>query len=193
MANGDDGYTNGGGGGSVWWELQVSEAERINHEPPPKVTGDKHRKRRDGHGPFRLSGWDKFTHILADRPGTIDGDPADGHDQFEDQGDGYFVITIDDASTIRRVEVEGNRLRLYVPVNAPLPLDPQGNPQRNQRQVRLAWGLRSAVDRNKQAAFGWGGWNALRAWLLGAEGKAVDASLPRASIEVHRDELATTV
>ena len=136
--NGDDGYVDGGGGGSVWWEVAVSEGKLTSGtkgeftEVCPDDRFKPHRPPQANHGRYMLTGHDSFRERTA-----------------KSEEIGYFEITIFDAPTIHRVEVDrnGRTLRIYVPI---LRAD-KDNPQ-----YKVSWGLREkmgplAWDRLKAA------------------------------------------
>lgn len=125
MANGDDGYVDGGGGGSVWWEMAVSEGQLYSTEV---VNLKGHPPRKDGHTAYKLRGRDSYTEQPGPNP-----DP---------RGDALIVVTIPDVQDITRIEFVGNALRLYMPVAAGI------NPV---RQFSIRWGIRKVVQR----AFNW--------------------------------------
>lgn len=186
--NGDDGYVDGGGGGSVWWELNVSEATNVNPALPQNLPAG-HRPRKNGYRAYMISnGRDKYTeHQAGDQVGGSS-TPLPANDPLiTGQGSGYFVVIIDDASTIQRIEVDAsNRMRIYVPVNQV----PPG--QNGPRQASLRWGLRTVA---RVTAPGQGGaltWARLRQALLGggAVDTGVDPSAEAAIAEVVADSAA---
>lgn len=161
--NGDDGYSDHGGGGSTWWRLRVSEATGIVHESAVVASQGNHRTRKDGHSSFLFSGSDKFTELDPARPDHMIGGArvSATHPEFVGQGKGYFVVTIDNATQIERIEIQGETLRVYLPI-----VTPPGH--QRVRQVSLKWGLR---------VFGAGDgapgmWAAVKAKLLGSAGVA---------------------
>lgn len=126
MANGDDGYVDTGGGGSVWWKLRVSEGHQFG------TTLDEHvdMARATGKAAYLLSGHDSY----AEEGKVVDG------------AAGYYVVTIADASQARIVAA-GNTLRVYLPVQeqAPaLPDDERDIQHADGRvpQIRVRWGVR---------------------------------------------------
>ncbi len=122
--NGDDGYVDGGGGGSVWWETGISEGQVYSAEV---VNLNGHTRRKDGHTAYRLRGYDSFTERRDDgRP-----DP---------RGDGYIVVTITDVEDIRRIEFVGRALRLY------LPIETRDRDAPRLRQFSVRWGLRKVAQ-----------------------------------------------
>ena len=136
--NGDDGYTNGGGGGSVLWEFHVSEVNADLHLEE-RIHPPDHRPRKSGYKAWHANGVDTYTeHTKGDTVGevTLTGE----EDLVTGQGSGYFVLVIDDAREIKRIEIEppreggAQRIRIYVPVA-----------KAKGRQVSLRWGLRRAV------------------------------------------------
>ena len=135
--NGDDGYADAGGGGSVWYEFQVSETDT----PPavgPAPGGRGHRPRKNTRAGYVVQrGKDTYAeHSAGDRVG---GSPvglpaADPLIAF--QGTGYLELIVDDATQIERIEVgPGNSLRLFVKVAPPAVIP-------GPRQASLRWGLR---------------------------------------------------
>src|SRR5687767_10550042 len=135
--NGDDGYTNGGGGGSVWCEFHVSEsAERPSRKQVDHPAG--HRPRKEDHEGWVIRAHDKYTkHRANDEIKGMSGKLPGNHPLITQQGEDYFVLIVDDARQIHRVEVDGNSLRIYVPIiDSKLPAGQQP------RQVSLRWGLR---------------------------------------------------
>jgi hypothetical protein len=123
--NGDDGYVDGGGGGSVWWEVAVSEG-RLRSETKGEFTEvcpdnrfNPHRPPQANHGRYMVTGHDSFRESSA-RP---------------EDGIGYFEITIFDARTIHRFELDqnGRTLRIYVPI---------ADANKDQPQYKVSWGLR---------------------------------------------------
>jgi hypothetical protein len=123
--NGDDGYVDGGGGGSVWWETSVSEGELYSTQ---LVNLNGHTARKDGHTAYRLRGYDSFT----ERKNGKKADP---------RGDGYIVVTITDVNDIKRIEFVGSALRLF------LPIDGRGRDEPRVRQFSVRWGLRKVAQR----------------------------------------------
>jgi len=133
MSNGDDGYSNGGGGGSVWWEVEVSEGKFLNANkgdftetcPDPKHTTK--RPALPNHGRFSVTGHDSF------REASIN--PATEA--------GYFEITIFDPAQICQIDVDPafRTLKIYLPIST-------GNKPVMQYSVK--WGIR-----DKMACVGW--------------------------------------
>jgi hypothetical protein len=182
--NGDDGYTNGGGGGSVLWEFHVSEVnadlsltERIH---PPD-----HRPRKAGYKALHASGVDTYTeHKKGDKVGTNGATTGEvtltGEEEFvKGQGSGYFVMVIDDARDIKRIEIDppgpggAQRVRIYVPVA-----------KSKGRQVSLRWGLRRAVGEAVQ-------WGSLLKGLLSGGAVQIDRTAPTVEGPLEGDNAAT--
>lgn len=168
MANGDDGYADAGGGGSVWCDFHVSE---VGDEPEwdDANTGPGHRARKKDHKAYGVKTVvDKYTeHKVGDDVKGHGPLPA-GHPLLTSQGAGYFVLIVDKASQIERIEIEGDTLRVYVPIKPN---------EEHVRQVSLRWGLR-VFDRGDALR---DMWTALRAALLGVAGVAEVP--PRVSVE----------
>ena len=171
MANGDDGYADTGGGGSVWCDFQISEVD-IDKGPEPKLKvfqadGSGHRPRKKKHEAYRLAMshvMDKFTELKGgDKIKGRDEPLEDGDDLITKQGKGYFVLIVDKATQIERVEIEGETLRIYLPIVNPVPAPPPG---KRVRQASLRWGLRDPK------LLGNSMWASLKAALLKTPGVA---------------------
>lgn len=144
MANGDDGYSDAGGGGSVWCDFHVSEVDVEPTWRAATAADGHHRDRKVDHNGYRPKAVivDKYTEHKT-------GDTVTGHGELKDpthallanQGAGYFVMVIDNATQIERVEVDGDTLRIYLPVVNPKPAPPPGQ---RVRQVSMRWGLRKS-------------------------------------------------
>ena len=163
--NGDDGYADAGGGGSVWCDFHISETDIGPNWQQGVPNGAGHRPRKVNHAAYKLTAAsiDKFTQHAAGNNVQGKG-PLNGNDPLiADQGEGYFVLTIDNAAQIQRIEIDGNTLRIYVPVVNPNPAPPPGQ---KVRQVSLRWGLRASN------ALGNSIWAALRTALLATPGVA---------------------
>lgn len=140
MANGDDGYVDGGGGGSVWWEVGVSEGKIINSKAPdykelfPDNTRSPHRPAKGNHGMYTLSGHDSYRESTK-----------------TDNEQGYFEITIVDATQISRIafDANGQTLRLYLPIV---------DSETPEKQFSVKWGLRQRIPSSL-------GWTQLKAAL----------------------------
>ena len=123
MANGDDGYVNGGGGGSVWWEVGISEADfderevrgKFEHDGPDSKRTHETRQMKNGKVHYRLSGHDSFRESQA------------GADERA-----YFEIVIGDVGQIADIVLDGETLKIYLPVEK----TPESKPQYSVR-----WGL----------------------------------------------------
>ena len=127
--NGDDGYADGGGGGSVWWEVAVSEG-RLSSETKGEFTEvcpdnrfHPHRPPQANHGRYMVTGHDSFRESSA----------------TSEDGSGYFEITVFDARTIHRFELDpnGRTLRIYVPI---------ADGKKDDPQYKVAWGLRKEME-----------------------------------------------
>ena len=135
--NGDDGYTNGGGGGSVWWEVAVSEGELETSEkakfnatcPDPRFKP--HKAAKPNHARYMVTGHDSFR-----------------EEKKEPNEAGYFEITIPDASQITHVELDVKTLRFFMPIDSA-----HGKVE----QYRVSWGMREKMAKNV--------WGQLRAAL----------------------------
>jgi hypothetical protein len=177
--NGDDGYVDGGGGGSVWWELHVSEATEVGPAQPIDESAGGHRPRKNGYHSFLIrNGLDKFTeHKPGDQVGGGSAALGTTDPLITKQGAGYFVVIIDDATQIQRIELDANnRMRMYLPINAVQP------GQRGPRQASLRWGLRNAARVKGAGPMAWG---RLRQALFGA-GAVNTGDEPSAEEDVAR-------
>lgn len=162
--NGDDGYADAGGGGSVWCDFHVSEVDREPEWDEVQQPGGSHRPRKKGHDAYAVKTGvvDKYTeHRKGDDVKGHGPLPDDNHPLIKHQGHGYFVLTVDNASQIQRIEIDGDTLRVYVPIV---------NPPDHQkaRQVSLRWGLRVFGEGDGVP----GMWTALKVRLLGTPGVA---------------------
>ena len=156
--NGDDGYVDAGGGGSVWCEFHISETSDVPGLAPV-TPGPGHRPRKDGHQGYLTTTdgkliVDKYT---EHKPGDlIGGQPLPpNHPHIVNQGEGFFVLTIDNARQLERIEITpDDTVRLYVRIDNNAPF------AEHVRQVGLRWGLR----RNITAGLSWA---AVKQALLG--------------------------
>lgn len=163
--NGDDGYSDAGGGGSVWCDFHISEVD-VEPKWQQAAPGSNHRPRKEDHDAYRARAVivDKYTEHKA-------GDKVKGHGKLPDashplikgQGSGYFVMIVDNATQIERIEIENDTLRIYLPIVNPVQAPPPGQ---RVRQVSMRWGLR------KSAALGTSIWTQLKKSLLATQGVA---------------------
>jgi len=128
MANGDDGYADVGGGGSVQWRLRVSEGPQVKPTPADGA----HRTRSSGLTPWELSGRDSYAKA---------GDPP------IEGGEECLTVTITDVNQIRGIQMANGALRLYVPVSTTKLSAPPDEPDLSHKdkwvpQIRLRWGMR---------------------------------------------------
>lgn len=160
MANGDDGYAEAGGGGSVWCDFHVSEVATEPKWEGVNYDGNDHRPRKVAHDAYRLRAStpiiDKCTEHKKDDDVKGHGRLPDNHPLITGQGTGCFVIIVDTASQIERVEIDNDTLRIYLPIVQP---DAGTSP----RQVSLRWGLR-VFDPGECVR---GMWDGLKKKLLG--------------------------
>lgn len=160
--NGDDGYVDAGGGGSVWWELGVAEGQVPATELVDTNNG-KHTPRKDNFAAYKVSGHDSFTQRKAGD--IVNGKELQPTDVPSDQAPAFFVVSIEDARKISRIEVVGDTLRVYFPVNDPP--DPLPANKRGPKQFSVRWGLRNLPTSSVWAEF--------KAALTGAGAETVSA------------------
>lgn len=183
MANGDDGYADTGGGGSVWCDFHFSEVDTAPEWREVSHAGNGHRPRKRDHDAHQLKVKvvDKYTEHKKNDDVKGHGKLTDvEHPLIKNQGRGYFVMIIDNAAQIERVELEGETLRIYLPIVDPVPAPPPG---KRVRQASLRWGLRDPK------LLGTSMWAALKTALLKTPGVA-DVTLGW-SIEKHASVAGT--